>query len=123
MNTIYYIDYENIGFNGLHEIEKLDKTDTLLFFINNRNPCQPHLYEILKKTDARLDVVHFNSKTKNALDFTLCVCLGYRIAKYPKINHVIISKDKGFRAAARVSALHYSCSLYPSISLALLHNS
>ncbi len=94
MGSVYYVDFENVHFEGLVGIERLKSDDKVLIY------CREIDVDVIKrklsKNNASVRCCIVNDYSKNALDFELISDLfnsDFEGVKY------IISKDKGFDAA------------------------
>jgi hypothetical protein len=94
MGIVYYIDFENVHFNGLKGIEELEKEDSVLIYC--RKPDIARIKQYLPTTKAKVKCCLVEGVSKNALDFELISDLF--MAKRSGLK-IIISNDKGFDAA------------------------
>ena len=94
--AFYYVDFENVQFNGLEGLETLEKGDKVFIFCREMdvNRIRSSLKSISTKAFVCCKIV--NCVSKNALDFELIADLFVNKSRCMKI---IISKDKGFDAA------------------------
>lgn len=95
----YFIDYENIGENGLSGVDKLGEGDIVaLFYSRNAGKISFDMHRKLSATAAKMEYHRVEASTKNALDFQLSSYLGYLISLHPEDKFVIVSKDNGYNA-------------------------
>ena len=92
--AFYYVDFENVHFNGLKGVDELDSDDQVLIY------CREKDVDVIRrcmcKTRASVKCCIVNDVSKNALDFELISDLfgnDYDGIKY------IVSNDKGYDAA------------------------
>lgn len=97
MGRAYFVDFENVGEQGLYGIETLTSKDKVILFYSQRNVNLPatHLCACIH---AQMKAEHFQIKkiAANYLDFQLATYLGYYAARHPKKSLVIVSKDNDF---------------------------
>jgi len=90
-----------------------------MVFIHDETPREEKnfLLNMLKNTNARVEVNYFKVHTKNALDFKICTELGIQATKYKnKADHYIVSHDKGYSAAIEhMERLGIKCYMVTSI--------
>lgn len=100
MKKIFFIDFENVGLNGLIGIEYLGEDDCVLIFSGQKSPKLSledanRIYNSAVKVD-----IYINSLSrKNAIDFIISSYLGYYIGTNAYDSYSIISKDKGYEPA------------------------
>ncbi len=94
MSSVYYVDFENVHFDGLRGVERLNVEDRVLIY------CRENDVEVIRrclhKTKASVKCCIVNDFSRNALDFELISDLfksDFEGVKY------IISNDKGYDAA------------------------
>lgn len=97
MGRAYFVDFENVGEQGLYGIEMLTSKDKVILFYSQQNISLPatHLCACIH---AQMKAEHFQIKkiADNYLDFQLATYLGFYTAKHPKKSLVIVSKDNDF---------------------------
>ena len=93
-SVVYYVDFENVHFEGIRGIEELDEEDLVLIYCreDDVNRIKNHI----GKTKASVRCRIVSGVSKNALDFELITDLFMSKKEGLKF---IISKDKGFDAA------------------------
>jgi hypothetical protein len=97
--AIFLVDYENVNAAGLHGIDQLIPEDEVLLFYTEKAATLPiSLHKKINASKARTDYFEVGSGAKNSLDFQLASYLGYLVAKDPKSEYYIVSRDTGFRA-------------------------
>ena len=94
MGSVYYVDFENVHYDGLKGIEKLDSKDQVLIYCREND--LEHIKREIHKTKAKVCCRIVNGVSKNALDFELLTDLF--MSKFDGVKYVI-SNDKGFDAA------------------------
>ena len=98
----YYVDYENVGSNGLLGLEKLTKDDRLiLFFSDHADTIKMDVVQSLMKTPCQVEFYKIERGTQNALDFQLITML-YTV-ETGKEPCYIISKDNGYDASIKMA--------------------
>ncbi len=98
----YYVDYENVGSNGLLGLEKLTKEDRLiLFFSDHADTIKMEIVQALMKTPCQIEFYKIERGTQNALDFQLITML-YTV-ETGKEPCYIISKDNGYDASIKMA--------------------
>ena len=95
----YLIDYENVRAEGIKDLTRVSKKDTIiLFYSDNCKNISLDVMDIIIKLKAHY--ISFKAKvgTKNALDFQLSSYLGYLIGqgKSQESKYYIVSNDKGY---------------------------
>ena len=96
MKTIYLIDYENVGSDGLLCCDKLsDKDRIVIFFTKNAPKIDMTKISNLKKQ--MLDMIEVPTGKQSA-DMYIGSCLGYLMGKYhsKECRIVIISRDTDY---------------------------
>ena len=96
MRTIYLIDYENVGSEGLAHCDKLsDRDHVIIFFTKNAPKIDMTRIAGLKKH--MLDMIEVPAGKQSA-DMHIASCIGYLISKYRLKNchFVVISRDTDF---------------------------
>jgi hypothetical protein len=97
--AIFLVDYENVNAPGLQGIDQLIQEDEVLLFYTEKAATLPiALHKKINASKAKTDYFEVGSGAKNSLDFQLASYLGYLVAKEPKGEYYIVSKDTGFRA-------------------------
>ena len=97
----FFVDYENVGSEGLNGIDKLDEENIVcIFYSKNANKITFELHVQLIETRAKIEYHNIDALHKNALDFQLSSYLGYIIRENEKkdCNYFIVSKDTGFES-------------------------
>lgn len=95
--AIYFVDFENIGYNGLKGIEKLLEGDQVhLFYSSNADKLTFDIHLCINASKAKIFYYKVEIGSKNALDFQLATYLGAITAAEPKENYYIVSNDDGF---------------------------
>jgi len=98
----YLIDYENTKSAGLEGIDALKKTDKVwLFYSENANTLTFKMHKKINECSAEFNFQEVGVGSKNALDFQLVTYLGYLVAQNPKEWFYIVTKDHGFKSAAK----------------------
>ena len=98
---LFLIDYENVNSAGLHGIGQAEPNDrVILFHSHAANTISFELFDELKSAPVVPERVCISRTGKNALDFQLVTFLGFLIAKEPKSEFYIISRDSGFESTA-----------------------
>ncbi|MBQ6776555.1 MAG: hypothetical protein IJP53_08865 [Synergistaceae bacterium] len=95
----YFIDFENVGSEGVKGINKLDADSTVFFFYSkNADKITFELHIQLSDSKANIQYHKVEVDHKNALDFQLSSYLGYVIRenKDSEASYFIVSKDSGF---------------------------
>ena len=97
----YFVDYENVGSDGLNGIDTLDANNSVFIFYSrnaDKITFDVHMQMNLSKAEIR----YFKAETgqKNALDFQLSSYMGYviRANESSESEYYIVSKDNGFNA-------------------------
>ena len=95
----FYVDFENVHFDGLAGIDTLNKSDRVFIYCRQDDVSRIRTYFSFTKTKATVSCRIVEATTKNALDFEL---LSEMFADYRRgrINY-IVSGDKGFDAAVQ----------------------
>lgn len=98
VNTVIYVDYENVNNGGIDGIEKLEK-DCLVKILYSGNADTMRIPAIQKviAARARVEFIEVGVSTLNALDFQLIADLYSGIKG--NLKYYIVSKDKGYDAA------------------------
>lgn len=103
--TYYLIDYENVKVNGLNGLNKLTETDNVcIFYSENADTLTFGLHKRLNESKATITYKKVEVGTPNALDFQLCLYLGYLIAENKNDNlqnYCIVSKDRGYSSVIK----------------------
>ena len=112
---VVLVDYENTLEKGLHGIELLKETDTLiLFYSDNCNRIESLQLQKVMDTGCKLNICKLINKGNNALDFYIAVRVGEIISCEQNTEPVaIVSKDRGFNAI-----LDYCASVRPAVTIA-----
>ncbi len=95
----YFVDFENVGSEGLEGVNKLDAEDVLfVFYSRNADKITFEVHIQLNESKAKIQYCKVETAHKNALDFQLASYLGYIIKEnYEKqCSYFIVSKDTGF---------------------------
>ena len=95
----YFVDYENVGSEGLNGVDKLDADNTvLIFYTQNADKISFDIHIQLNESKAKIEYFKVAAGQKNALDFQLSSYLGYVIYEKQKEQngYFIVSKDAGF---------------------------
>lgn len=94
----YLIDYENVHVNGLVGLEERTKEDMIIiFYSSNSDSLNFLLHQKLIQSQAKIEYIKIEGKSKNSLDFHLVSYMGYLLAQNPQEEFVIISKDNGYQ--------------------------
>ena len=81
MNYIF-LDYENVGIEGLRGIERFDEYTRIFFFYSKGTASVP-IDLFVKTGESKVKFAYFETqKGNNALDFVLSSYLGYAIGKH-----------------------------------------
>lgn len=98
----FFIDYENVHYNGFSGIENYEKDDVICLMYTDvcKNIPLNVLYQLIHNRELKLEIIKVGAGSKNALDFQLSAYLGYVIAKNEgqKCGYYIVSKDTGFNS-------------------------
>ena len=99
----YFVDYENVGSDGLNGVDKLDSENTVfIFYTQNADKITFDVHIQLSRTQAGVKYFKVAAGQKNALDFQLSSYLGYIINENDnetsenQNGYFIVSKDSGF---------------------------
>ncbi len=98
----FFVDYENVGSDGLNGIDKLDgENRVFIFFTQNADRISFDIHVQLNETKADVQYFKVAAGQKNSLDFQLSSYLGYIIKENENENenrgeYFIVSKDAGF---------------------------
>lgn len=94
----YFIDFENVGSDGLCGTENLTENDNvLIFYSSNSGKITMKMHQCICKSRAGFEYFEISAGGKNALDFQLSTYLGFLIANGKSEQGLyIISKDRGF---------------------------
>lgn len=93
----YYVDYENVGSDGLAGIETLGKKDKIVLLFSDKSPTiRIDIMQIISERNVRISFRKVVTGTPNALDFQLVADLTHHLG--PQRNSCIISKDTGYDA-------------------------
>jgi hypothetical protein len=94
----YLVDYENIGTEGLKNLNRLNTGDSIVLFYSDK--CRNISLEVIDhiiKLKLQYSCFKVKNGTKNALDFHLCTYLGYLIKQSgSESSYYIVSRDKGY---------------------------
>lgn len=94
--AVYLVDMENIPHAWAKLLDACVESDVLILFYTERVSQVPiTLMEKVTRSPAAVDYVRCHSGA-NGLDFQLVTELGYRIAKDPSAEYIIVSQDHGF---------------------------
>lgn len=102
METIYYIDSENVGDSWLELLDTLEHTENrLIVFYTKHSPrmTYPQTVQLLGATN-KPEFIECQEGS-NALDFQLVSYLGYELCADRTKEMIIVSKDTGFDAVVR----------------------
>lgn len=96
MKTIYLIDYENVGSDGLLCCDKLSNKDRIIVFFTKNAP-KIDMTKISKLKKHMLDLIEVPTGKQSA-DMHIGSYLGYLMGKYQSkdCRIVVISRDTGF---------------------------
>lgn len=96
--TTYLVDTENMGLAWMRYVKEARPGDLfLLFYTTNSHSIDFASLKKITTSKAKFECIPCCIGT-NALDFQLVTELGFRIAKKPLLDYVVLSKDKGFDA-------------------------
>ena len=97
---IYFVDFENVGSNGLIGSKNLSDKDKVIVFMNkDRVKSIPvDVYMEMMNTSAKVEHIFLHKSGKNYLDFQLSTYLGYLLGKGEKNDICIVSKDAGYES-------------------------
>ena len=96
--TVYLVDMENIPHAWGKLLESCKEGDRFVLFYTDQISQVPiALMEKVTQAPARMDYIKCHSGP-NSLDFQLVTEMGYRIARDPEAEYVIVSHDHGFDA-------------------------
>lgn len=97
----YFVDYENVGSDGLNGIDTLDENNSVFIFYS-RNADKITFDVHMQMNVSKAEIKYFKAETgqKNALDFQLSSYMGYVIKanESSEAEYYIVSKDNGFNA-------------------------
>ena len=94
---IYFVDYENVGDQGLAGARSLTEKDRIIVFYNDRiKSIAFDAYIEMTETRAKVEHIKIVKTGKNYLDFQLITYLGFLLGKGEKDFVYLITKDKGF---------------------------
>lgn len=101
MKRFFLIDKENTGNRFLVGVNELTSEDTLVLFQHSKAPPMGEgVWNILRNSKAKLQVVKMQAHTKNAMDFQICTYLGFLVNQYGTCaNYYIVSNDSGYLAS------------------------
>ena len=95
----YFVDYENVGSDGLSGINTLDENNTVyIFYSRNADKITFEIHMQLNETKASVTYYKIDAGHKNALDFQLSSYMGYVIHQDTEAEYYVVSKDNGFNA-------------------------
>ena len=95
----YFVDYENIGAEGLNGIKNLGDNNTVfIFYSRNADKITFDIHNQINASEAAIHYYKVEAGHKNALDFQLASYLGYVIRENleGECSYFIVSKDTGF---------------------------
>lgn len=99
--TVYFVDTENMGGAWVRYIKEARPGDLfLLFYTNNSHAIDFSSLKKITASKAKFECISCYVGA-NALDFQLVTELGFRIAKKPLLDYIVLTKDKGFDAAVK----------------------
>lgn len=123
--SFYYVDFENVGKNGVNGIEKLTQDDCVTIYYSNNPNIDMKTVINLFQTPAKLqffkllDSINLMNRT-NALDIILLADIS-RIAQILKADDYayIISNDKGYDPAIQeINEIHHFKNILRKTSIA-----
>lgn len=123
IKSIYCIDTENVGSDGILGIENLSKNDTVVFFISDNSPSiKSSVFLNCINTKAKLKAIYCEVGKIDALDFALTAYICMYHKKYDL--HYIISNDTGYDFAIKMYIHEKTTNMfrYTSIQNALNKN-
>ncbi len=97
-----YIDYENVGSNGLIGIEKLNEDDSVRVYYSNNSNVSIEIVKRIVRTKAKILFYKLPDPVKqlnlnNALDIILLSDISRTLSNNSKVDSItIISNDNGF---------------------------
>lgn len=98
--SIYCIDVENVGSEGIKGIENLTKHDTVVFFLSENAPSiRANIFTACINTKAKTKAVYCEVGKLDALDFSLISYISCCSKKYSM--RYIISHDTGYDFAVK----------------------
>jgi hypothetical protein len=101
IKSIYCIDTENVGSDGIVGINNLSKHDTVVFFISDNSPSiKSSVFLNCINTKAKLKAIYCEVGKIDALDFALTAYICMYHKKYDL--HYIISNDTGYDFAIKM---------------------
>ena len=94
----FFIDYENVGQNGLYFGDnKITDSIINIFYTERCMTINMDVIGNILDEDAKLQMHYAKNGIKNALDFQLSTYLGYVICETEgKAEYIIVSNDTGF---------------------------
>lgn len=97
---IYLIDSENIGVSFINKIDKIGKHDKVIVFESNKT-AKMTFRDAFKLSNYinKIETVHVNNGTPNAMDFIIVTLLGQLITLDKSAIYIIVSNDKGYDVA------------------------
>ena len=101
---LFFIDTENVGWQGLKGSESLSSSDEVYLFTTDVfNASKSFSLEIMKmliSSRAKFSFINIGKTNalKNCRDFQLCTFLGSLMERYQDAQAIIISKDKGYQS-------------------------
>ena len=102
----YFVDYENVGSDGLNGIRELDENNAVfIFYSKNADKITFDIH--MQINESKAEIRYFKAETgqKNALDFQLSSYMGYVIKENEnaekEAEYFIVSKDNGFNALSQ----------------------
>ena len=101
---LFFIDTENVGWQGLKGSESLSSSDEIYLFVTNTfngsKAFSLEIMRILSNSHAKFSFINIGvtNTLKNYLDFQLCTFLGSLMERYQDAQTIIISKDKGYQS-------------------------
>ena len=98
---IFYIDYENVHYDGLDGVENISCKDKIIIFGGTNDGIRFSDINCLLKTKAKLEFVTVSTGKKDALDFQLVSHLMLNIDK--RYEYFIIAKDTGYNYAIEMA--------------------
>lgn len=94
--AVYLVDMENIPHAWAKLLDGCAESDVFVLFYTEQVSQVPiTLMEKVTRAPAAVDYVRCHSGT-NGLDFQLVTEMGYRVARNPSAEYVIVSQDHGF---------------------------
>jgi len=116
MTKMLLIDYENVQGINLSEMEGTD-CKVSIFTGSSQSKIPIELVTSAQVLGSRLEWIKIDGSGPNALDFHIAYYLGAHIAKEPRWEYFILSRDKGFDPLIRhITKQKLFCKRITSIS-------